>query len=1267
MTLVSRSMDQPDERARPRSSWVQRLSVASTLALSSLALADLRTTLTAPTAPEAVASDRRGAEAGQGNQQGGRFTLWTGGIARSQAPAEGGVAGADCGSVELTQNLDPVSILPNNTATCIERVGAGFSTAENGHAREFVATEDVQLDCVTFGVQQNSGGPWAVEVLIHGGPIDAPYGSLPLLASTGVEIEDGVAGQLRTASFPNGGPTLAAGTRFVVELKVRSRLPQDGGDGGALFLGSNAAGESAPTYLRAPTCGLDGFVDVDGLGFPQTNIIINPGGNPTLPIFTCGSSGAGSCFIPHPTPACSDGACCQLLCQLLDPTCCTIAWDVNCVELAYGFGECTFQPPPCQGLQAYECRAGCRDGFGGSPDPAEPSAELLAALSTCNLLNDFDTPVIDACFAHTFTGCWPHCGVNCEQPGCGTIVGAILEVRLQSLGTIASNDTLSFWDNGTALFGVNIGAAAGNPTWPAGATATLRFNFGPNPIPGTIHVPPSTGVLASLCDGEFGLVMQDDTMIDHAALSVFVCPCDNPTLVTFDRDNADGFNGPTPTTPSTDLLATVTCGAGALQSYDVQALDACFVETITGLPTCINGATITIGVRPNSLWWTDGLAFEVVNECNSTFRWSLALSTLNTLGLFSPPLASGQLSTITLDLDNLPPSAGGVSSVLSELLDGSLDIYLQDDTGVDFISLAIASCEGCDGQAPTGACCLPPEVPGGSWHCSDLTEEQCEFHGGTWLGANVDCSQVQCNGPCTSPPWGMVAWLPLEPTTGLISDDITPYQNDGTYGPLLPAPPISGPGVVGGGYCFDGIDDNITIPPSWSLNFGCSPFSVDMWVIWSPSATPSFVSLIGQYAGAGGWVFGIDETTGQLEMLSESQCLRCIAFSTGTIVPNTWTHVAITVSGCPCGQECFNDPSRVVDFYIDGAFAGTGNACCNLTSQAGPASTVIGGSSWFAQPFMGCLDEIEIFNRELYPFEVFDIWNAGGAGKCKDRCHASWDRLVCQNVDMAWAAEITICNDSTSPRTYSWTVTESAACSITGVTYSPNSGVTTVGPGACVTVPIAVNATGASGFGPACFDLNVLNLFSGQSCTSMGMVWVHDCPVVVTPCDPILSVPLEQPTVIGFDVGNLNLPPVLPIKYEVFPSDMVSTSDRVSINGQPGGQPWGRVVNVPPGQVKLLTATVQFLAPDAFQFYDVILSIDIDGDGVFDPVSSIAIVQGPAPCVGDLTGDGVIDGADLATLLGAWGTGGSVADVNGDGVVDGADLATVLGAWGPCP
>jgi cytosine/adenosine deaminase-related metal-dependent hydrolase len=57
---------------------------------------------------------------------------------------------------------------------------------------------------------------------------------------------------------------------------------------------------------------------------------------------------------------------------------------------------------------------------------------------------------------------------------------------------------------------------------------------------------------------------------------------------------------------------------------------------------------------------------------------------------------------------------------------------------------------------------------------------------------------------------------------------------------------------------------------------------------------------------------------------------------------------------------------------------------------------------------------------------------------------------------------------------------------------------------------------------------------------------------------------------------------------------------------------------------------------------------------------------GPYNCtglLGDATGDGAVDVADLLAVLAAWGQGGVPADVNGDGIVDVLDLLLVLAEW----
>lgn len=53
----------------------------------------------------------------------------------------------------------------------------------------------------------------------------------------------------------------------------------------------------------------------------------------------------------------------------------------------------------------------------------------------------------------------------------------------------------------------------------------------------------------------------------------------------------------------------------------------------------------------------------------------------------------------------------------------------------------------------------------------------------------------------------------------------------------------------------------------------------------------------------------------------------------------------------------------------------------------------------------------------------------------------------------------------------------------------------------------------------------------------------------------------------------------------------------------------------------------------------------------------------PAAPVGDISGDGLVNGVDLGLLLAAWGGSDAAADLNGDGIVGGADMGLLLVDW----
>lgn len=68
-----------------------------------------------------------------------------------------------------------------------------------------------------------------------------------------------------------------------------------------------------------------------------------PGGpNPPCPKLGCGTPGTSPCGEAQPNPFCSDTACCGTVCKV-DPACCAVAWDDQCVQaainLCFGSGK----------------------------------------------------------------------------------------------------------------------------------------------------------------------------------------------------------------------------------------------------------------------------------------------------------------------------------------------------------------------------------------------------------------------------------------------------------------------------------------------------------------------------------------------------------------------------------------------------------------------------------------------------------------------------------------------------------------------------------------------------------------------------------------------------------------------------------------------------------------------------------------------------------------------------------------------------------------
>ncbi|HMN95685.1 MAG TPA: CHRD domain-containing protein [Phycisphaerales bacterium] len=104
----------------------------------------------------------------------------------------------------------------------------------------------------------------------------------------------------------------------------------------------------------------------------------------------------------------------------------------------------------------------------------------------------------------------------------------------------------------------------------------------------------------------------------------------------------------------------------------------------------------------------------------------------------------------------------------------------------------------------------------------------------------------------------------------------------------------------------------------------------------------------------------------------------------------------------------------------------------------------------------------------------------------------------------------------------------------------------------------------------------------------------------------------------------------------------------------------GSLINSKPG---ISNATIAALLDNPMGYYLNIHTLKFPAGAVRGPLASPPM----EPCPGDFNHDHIVDGADLGTLLGAWGSNSEHEDLNRDGVVDGADLGILLGSWGPCP
>jgi len=247
------------------------------------------------------------------------------------------------------------------------------------------------------------------------------------------------------------------------------------------------------------------------------------------------------------------------------------------------------------------------------------------------------------------------------------------------------------------------------------------------------------------------------------------------------------------------------------------------------------------------------------------------------------------------------------------------------------------------------------------------------------------------SGSCTPPPSGMVAWWPLDETSGTtVTDIVGGYNGTAQPGPIgafvgpgpvtsaswpLPNFPV---GMVSNSLFFYG-NRYVEVPHNAALDPGTGGFTVDAWVIFTKTPGSHLLDIAQKLGSPARWQFYIhysnSDTTGLLNLQVRGVSGGLIQGGTDApITPQAWHHVAVTL------QRGAQD---VVNLHVDGTLVST-HSFASVGNVASSSNLFIGTGDLVGREI--AVDELEILSRALTSKEIQDLYAAGSAGKCKPSC-----------------------------------------------------------------------------------------------------------------------------------------------------------------------------------------------------------------------------------------------------------------------------------------
>lgn len=152
---------------------------------------------------------------------------------------------------------------------------------------DFGITTDWEVINVQLGWESLTVGPDGYPAVItiweNDPAFPFPDTTPTVVAEIPVTLTGDMAGTL--VDFEISGAVVTAGSELIVSIGWASDAIDDGGNGiAAVFIGSNAAGQTAPSYISSEGCGLVAPDDLANIGFPDMHIVMTVTGQEPLSV-----------------------------------------------------------------------------------------------------------------------------------------------------------------------------------------------------------------------------------------------------------------------------------------------------------------------------------------------------------------------------------------------------------------------------------------------------------------------------------------------------------------------------------------------------------------------------------------------------------------------------------------------------------------------------------------------------------------------------------------------------------------------------------------------------------------------------------------------------------------------------------------------------------------------------------------------------------------------------------------------------------------------